>query len=535
MIPRWPPFRPLVEALVRAVKTSSAVSLCCSLLLGLLLAACGTKYSCPENFESQGALCVCPVEKGFTQIDSTCVKNEAPADTGGDKDAISDTGLDIQNAELPGTDDTATDQPDVQGTDQDIPVQPDVPVDTGGGKKVVGAGCADDLDCLGGLQCFSWPKGYCTMTPCADTGTPCPGASQCWSGDAVMPKVCSQTCDSVNDCRKADGYGCKRLSMTFGAIDANLCLPSGPNSVGMGCTKPLDCAGDNTCLTDMAGGYCARLGCGLADACEADSSCVMRNGKFTCLKTCTADTECAIATKQSRKCVTKTDVKKKTVQVCLDTIKAAPVGSPCVADLDCDSKQCTIFAKGTCATGGQACLTDGQCGAAAPCNIPTDGSLDKGTCSALCDTSKNCPTGGFCVGDPVSGSGSCAAKCMGPGDDTSCGGVPGLECLFGQPLVTPTGVTQPGYACGPRPAGSAGSNCTSNADCTKGTNCIVNAQTTGGYCASPCSDTPCPFGSVCTDLGIKMCQRMCSIDEDCPALFTCKQDNQAGTTVCKLP
>ena len=45
---------------------------------------------------------------------------------------------------------------------------------------------------------------------------------------------------------------------------------------------------------------------------------------------------------------------------------------------------------------------------------------------------------------------------MGPGDDASCGGVPGLTCLMGQPLVTPTGITSPGHACAPRPAGSAG-------------------------------------------------------------------------------
>ncbi len=534
MFTRRPRSRLPVEALVRAVKTSSAVSLCSSLLIGLLVAACGTKYSCPENFVISGSSCYCPEDQGFTQVGVTCVKNEPTPDTTSTGDTLTDstTGSDTVGGELPGTDD-ATDQPDVQDT-VDVPIQPDVP-DTSSPKKVVGAACTDDLDCLGGLQCFSWPKGYCTLTPCADTGTPCPGASQCWTGDAAMPAVCSQACDSVLDCRKADGYGCKRLSTTFGGLDANLCLPSGAAATGMGCTKSLDCAGDNTCLTDMAGGYCGRLGCSPTDPCDADSACVMRNGKFTCLKTCAADTDCAIATKQSRKCVTKSDVKKATVQVCLDSVKAAPVGSPCVADLDCDSKSCAIFAKGTCATGGAVCLTDGQCGAAAPCNIPKDGSQDKGTCSATCDTTKNCPTGGFCVDSGNSGSGGCAAKCMGPGDDASCGGVPGLVCLFGQPLVTPTGVTQPGYACAPRPAGTAGADCTATTDCAKGTNCIVNAQTTGGYCATPCANTPCPFGSVCTDMGISMCQRMCSIDEDCPPLFTCLQDNQAGTKVCKLP
>ena len=514
---------------MRAVKTSFPISVCCIVLAGMVVAACGTKYTCPENFVVSGASCYCPEGQGFHQDGVTCIKDEPAPDTSSGAEVVNDTGADATDDVLAPD---ATDQIDIQ---PDTYVPPDVPPDTGSAKKVVGAACADDLDCLGGLQCFSWPKGYCTLTPCAETGTPCPGASQCWSGDATMPKVCSQTCESVNDCRKADGYGCKRLSATFGGVDANFCLPSGAAAVGMGCLKALDCAGDNACLTDMAGGYCARLGCSLTDPCDADSSCVMRNGKFTCLKTCVADTDCAIATKQSRKCVQKSDVKKKTVQVCLDTVKAAPVGSPCVADLDCDSKFCSIFAKGTCSVGGAVCLTDGECGAAGPCNIPKDGSLDKGTCSATCDTNKNCPTGGFCVGSVATGSGTCAAKCMGPGDDASCGGVPGLSCLFGQPLVTPMGATSPGYGCAPRPVGSAGADCTSNTDCSKGTNCIVNSQGNGGFCATACDTDPCPFGAVCTDLGIKMCQRMCSLDADCPPLFACKQDNQAGTTVCKLP
>ena len=93
----------------------------------------------------------------------------------------------------------------------------------------------------------------------------------------------------------------------------------------------------------------------------------------------------------------------------------------------------------------------------------------------------------------------------------------------------------PGYACAPRAAGAAGSDCTSNTDCAKGTNCIVNSQASGGYCATPCDTTPCPFGNACADLGIKMCERMCNLDEDCPPLLVCKQDNQAGAKVCSVP
>lgn len=507
----------------------------------ILPLACGTKYTCPENFVLQGSGCFCPEGQGFHQEGATCLKDEVAEDVKQQEvvgtDAASGTDAEV------GTD--ATDLQDVS-TDEDAPdVAPDVPTfelpPDAGGKKVVGAACADDVDCLGGLQCFSWPKGYCSMTNCTETGTPCPGASQCWQGDTVMPKICVSTCEGDSDCRKTDGYGCKRLSTQFGGIDANVCAPSGTNGPGMGCAKALDCSGSNTCLTDMNGGYCARIGCGLGDPCDAGTACVLRNGKFMCMKTCTADTDCAIATKQQRKCVTKSDVTKKAVQICSDSAKSSPVGSACVADLDCDSKFCSIYAKGTCAVGGALCLTDGQCGPSGPCNL--DPSQEKGICSATCGTSTNCPTGGLCIaltGD--AGSGSCEPKCKGPADDASCGGVPGMICLYGQPVVTPTGSQLPAYGCAPRPAGSAGADCSANADCAKSssggtTNCFLNSQQNGGYCGTPCNpgDAPCPFGTVCTDIGFSICQRMCSIDEDCPPQFVCKLDTQAVSKVCKVP
>ena len=504
---------------------------------GLGLGGCGTKYTCGPNFQQVGAQCYCPEEAGFTLGGANgleCIPAAVETDIKAGKDAKDAGAKDVGEP----VDDLG--EGDAPGTEEDSGGEPELPLDTGGGSssKSVGAPCTDNIDCIGGLQCYNWPKGYCTDSPCSDIGTPCPGASQCWAADATAAKMCVKTCDSVADCRKDDGYGCKRMTTTYGGVDANLCTVSGPSAVGMGCLKALDCAGDNVCLTDMAGGYCARIGCSPTDPCDPGSACVMRNGKFTCLKTCTADPDCAIATKQARKCVAKSDVKKNAVQVCLDSSKAAPVGSACVADLDCDSKFCSIFAKGTCATGGAVCLTNSQCGSSQPCNIPKDGSQDKGTCSAACDTKKNCPTGGFCVEAGNTGAGSCAAKCMGPGDDASCGGVPGLMCLYGQPLVTPTGVTQPGYACAPRPAGSAGADCTESADCDKPTTCMVNTQNNGGFCATSCgppTNTPCPFGTVCTEMGFSLCLRMCTLDLDCPPLFACKLNPQAGTKVCQLP
>lgn len=494
----------------------------------VVLAACGTKYTCPPNFLLNGSACFCPEGQGFHQEGAECIADQPAEDVAGGNDTqiqdiLADVPVGQDGTDLPDADDAEDTQ--VEADLPQVDVQPDVVK-----KKVVGAECLDDLDCLGGLECFAWPGGYCTQTSCTDTGTPCPGASQCWQADSTLPKLCAQSCDINANCRTAEGYSCKRLTPEFGGIDGSLCAPAGANAAGMGCTKALDCAGSATCLTDMKGGYCARVGCGGSDPCEAGSACVLRNGKFMCHKTCNADTDCAIATKEVRKCVTKSDVAKKTVQVCTDSAKLSPVGSPCLADLDCDSKFCSIFAKGTCSVGGALCVNDTQCGPSGPCVIPAGGAGDKGICSATCNPSKDCPTGGMCI------EATCQPKCKGPGDDASCGGVPGNMCLFGQPVVTPTGTQSASYGCAPRAAGSAGADCSDTTDCAKGTSCVTNSTQNGGYCATPCDGSnPCPFGTVCLDLfggGAGLCNRMCSIDEDCPGLFTCKNSTQAGAKVC---
>ncbi len=499
-----------------------------SLLLLTAAAACGKKtVVCPPNYHP---------------VDLFCFPDEAPQDDAGNRQTDVGGKNDAGNDTKPAEDLTVTDTPpagEVVNSSDVAPdaAKPDVAYDgfkldiKQSGKGNVGAACSDDLDCLAGMTCFNWPKGYCTLASCDSVGTTCPGSSQCW-GEEKLKQICSAACEDNPDCRVADGYACKRLSQDFGNTDAKLCLPGGKSPIGLGCSKPLECAGSAICLTDMPGGYCARLGCGAADPCDAGSSCVLRNGKPMCLKTCAADSECQIASKQPRKCVAKTDLTKKPVSVCLDSTKSAPVGSACVADLDCDSKLCTLFAKGTCKIGAAACLSDEQCGASAPCVL--DPAAEKGTCSAPCATDKACPTGGVCI-PGTSSSGTCEPSCKGPKDDASCGGVPGLECVWGKPLPSPNGLQPSTYACAARPPGSTGSNCSIGKDC-KSLQCFTNAAQTAGFCLAKCGTAGfCPFGTICVDNGVTLCQRLCYLDEDCPPQMACKNNSQAGAKVCDLP
>ena len=517
-------------------RTPSAFFLAFSLLSA---AACGTPaIECPPGFLVQGPDCICPVGK-HPEIGSngspSCLDNPPAGgadvivgqDSSGDDSSGPDTTKD--SGDIASIEDSKT------GTDASATeVKSDVPKldvkDTGSpGKNLVGAVCGDDLDCLSGLSCFSWPKGYCTLTNCTAPGQTCPGSAACWSLDAATA-VCAQGCEENPDCRVADGYACKRLSQDFGGVDARLCLPSGKTKSGLGCTKPLDCEGSATCLTDMPGGYCARVGCGSVDACDVGTACVLRNGKPVCLKTCVGDTECQISTKQARKCVDKTDLGKKAVKVCLDSAKSGPVGAPCVADLDCDSKLCSIYAKGTCSADSLPCLNDAQCGGAGPCNL--DSAAEKGTCGASCGSEKACVTGACIPGTTDSTSGTCAPKCMGPGDEASCGGVPGLECLFGTPLPPPFATATSGYACASRPKGSPGADCSTGGDCAS-KNCFLNPQGTAGYCTGSCANKKlCPFATICVDIGVSQCMRLCTGDFDCPPQMACKASAQTTEKVC---
>jgi hypothetical protein len=512
-----------------------------SAMLGLLalmsvVAGCGqTTIVCPPGFLIAGPNCVCPIGQ-HPEVDSTgapACAPDAPPSTGKDagstaKDASSgldaaepadalvvDASVDAAKTDTGPTDGSATDAKPDSGK-ADVAAKP----------KVVGAACLDDFDCASGFACYAWPKGYCTLIQCNSPGVTCPGSATCWQPDANT-SLCAGACAVDADCRSTDGYACKRLSATFGNIDGNLCLPSGKAKPGAACAKALDCAGSATCLTDMPGGYCARIGCGVDDPCETGTACVLRNGKPTCLKTCSSDTDCAV-TGQKRKCVDKTDLGKQAVQVCLDTTKSAPVGSPCVTDLDCDSKLCSIYQKGSCAD-GKPCLVDGNCGSNGPCKA--DAAAEKGVCGQSCGTDKACPLASACVPTTVDGtSGACQPACKGPGDDATCSLVPGQACVYGTPVPPPATPALPGYWCALRPDGSAGADCATSDDCAD-QNCLVNKAGTAGFCTTSCgSGSPCPFGSLCVKTGVSQCWRTCSLDLDCPTGMTCKANSQSGGT-----
>ena len=475
---------------------------------------------CPPGFAPQGVYCY-PEEKAAPANDAGFV----PETTGFPDIGAADTGA-------VGVD--AGNHDDTGGGAVDVAAALDTgPVDAGKPKNPVGAKCADDLDCLVGLTCFSWPKGYCTQLSCNNSaGAACPGTSVCW-GESKEKHICVADCEEPSDCRGADGYSCKRLTAKFGGVDAKLCVPEGAQTAGLTCAKPLDCKGEATCVTDIPGGYCARIGCGPSDPCTAGTACVLREGKPTCLKTCVADVECIVGPKLPRKCVARTDLQKKPVKVCLDTDKAGAIGDTCGADLDCDSGKCIIVAKGTCKVGGESCLTDQQCGAAGPC--VHDKAKEVGVCGQGCSNQDGCPNGSVCVPGDQFLVGSCQPICKGPQDVDTCAKLPGMQCVFGQPIAPPFGSQPATYACAPVVKGKAGALCTKGTDCAS-TDCNTNLKGTAGYCTADCGTgkPECPFGTWCVSSGLEQCEKLCAVDFDCPSQMAC-QKGAGGKKVCQIP
>jgi len=529
---------------------SSRLFICALLVVAsTAITSCKTqKVVCPEGFEVDGTDCVCPAG---THLDSTTGEFACVPDKAGGKDASGGSNDDVKGKDasvadagaeqdLASPDDDATtdedlaaledvDQPPADGATVDA--HTDLGLGKDGGTKPqnpVGQPCGIDEDCNDpSLTCFNWPSGYCTTTLCDQPGAFCIGASQCWTV-ATDLTLCALGCEANADCRTNEGYACKRLNAANGGMDAALCLPTGTSPAGGTCKGPMDCASTATCLTDIKGGYCAQLFCSSTNPCPSGSACVMRNGTTVCLKTCAIDKDCAVPSKDPRACVAKKDLTKKDVNVCLDSKIAAPIGSACTNDLDCESGSCAIYAQGTCAAGGSPCMESSDCGVNGPCNKGADDT--KGVCASPCGISKSCAAKSACVpGSASSAAGVCRPNCMGPGDDASCGGVPGLGCVYGDPIGTSGGA----YVCAPQVSGAAGAKCMTSADCAS-SSCMSNNQKSDGFCLAKCGGTnpPCPFGTTCLSGGVSLCQKRCATEYDCPQGFICKDPGGASGKIC---
>ncbi len=399
----------------------------------------------------------------------------------------------------------------------------------------VGIPCSKDGDCrnAGGSEavCLDWPGGYCTLLDCGGSVGDCPEGAACLGITPNKP-ACAVTCSTGAECRPGGAYGCKAVPDAHGGLVRVCYQVKKPGGPAEGCFGHQECAGDASCLTSFAGGYCAVLGCGPERPCPEGTACVTVNGMPACLRTCEGPDDCVVPGDLPRACASLKSalVAGEKVKVCASGTLGVPIGGQCLSDMECASEKCEVVVTGHCSGAGTGCRQDEDC--------PTFGEVciqsaadTRGYCTKACGMSSPCPSQSLCVGTKVGATGqaegTCLPGCLGPGD-LACRAEVGLSCVFGDPVGAPAH-----YACARMQKGAPGTLCKAPSDCASGM-CLVAAGG-GGYCVSSCDGFGwfCPFPTSCQQVGGEnRCLLRCHSAQDCPTGHDCTRPLGALLDVC---
>ncbi|RDV37753.1 hypothetical protein DV096_11575 [Bradymonadaceae bacterium TMQ3] len=316
-----------------------------------------------------------------------------------------------------------------------------------------GAPCESGLECLGGY-CFEeergFPGGYCSELSCEEEG--CLGfSSEC----LVLPlegssgaAACFERCDRDNSCERAgEGYTCTLVDDTPVCLPADLAVGGEPGKPGAPCTSDVACEEGLTCLTNLYGGTCARIGCNPDQGCE-DGACVTLNPEaaaddvvFACMAACQRDEDCRFG----YTCLANDESEPK---YCQENEQpegprnpdGADDGEPCGANLGCKGGSCirevekdqgeASFPGGYCTT--RYCGDDEDCNGGI-CLVQNN----QPTCMAGCATDSDCRQGYSCR-TGREGRSFCDSTTAPPEIDAS--GAPALELVCGSQKTYPVEV-----------------------------------------------------------------------------------------------
>jgi hypothetical protein len=200
----------------------------------------------------------------------------------------------------------------------------------------------------------------------------------------------------------------------------------------------------------------------------------------------------------------------------------------CDASFPCEDGQACVA--GACVSGqpaskvGDACASDGACGAGLTCGTGFPG----GYCLATCGEGGVCPSGAVCVPELGRCLRACGEACTRPG--YACMPVPGpgsatRACAPGSNAQEDGGTGNPGDGGTGEPTPDAGCVASVPLDgrCTQACECATaGASCSGGTCVLPCStDWDCPDDRRC-DEATEKCERGPRIGEACVDDFDCQ-------------
>lgn len=385
----------------------------------------------------------------------------------------------------------------------------------------IGSSCFTDSACLEGT-CFDWPGGYCTTLGCQ-------GNDDCPTDTACLPLLdngagCFRRCTSSADCR--EGYGCKALPDGISSA-AMICHPvdESPKEQGHICEDHEECADGLSCLHLGGGKRCVVAGCDNSDnPCNAGQECVWLGWVTACLQSCTEDANCYAAGIELT-CEEAADLSEDRVLVCTTPSAGLSIGDSCIYHSECKTNYCHFLVIGTCSDNGDPCSSDESCIQGVCIQNPSE---QKGICSDTCSLDDYCSSG-LCV-DLLSESPVCMTSCN-VSEPGPCGpnGL-NMSCIFGDTFApqSPNGT----YACTSITPGMAGTECTSDIQCSSGV-CLLN-QTGQGFCATTCGPgTNCPFGTICgTHANQSLCMKRCFSSLDCGSGFVCEATRYISKKIC---
>lgn len=341
--------------------------------------------------------------------------------------------------------------------------------------KPTGSACTQDIDCSSGLCLRDAQEcgGFCQQS------TDCPDGFYC--GIYSLLRIgefggCYRDCREPKDC--PPGYVCSSQGQ---------CDPGDTPRIGRPCRQQSHCPTQGDCFDNWPGGYCVQSCTPTAQSCGQPQGANCPEGQDCLLDPETKQQRCTPVCPSGSQCVPFAQGYSYCLQSCRDHTQ-------CRTDYFCATTTPKVCWPRGDRLLGNLCENPVDCATGMCRWLPTGK-----TCTQSCSDQENCPPRYICRN--WQGESVCEKECS-TNDDCP----DEYQCLARQCQIPPN--------TNPR---EIGGSCTQHSQCRSGQCLQDNGFLPHGYCTQSCdSQTPCPTGSYCAQLGsLQLCLRTCQNQSDC--------------------